>query len=292
MSPGSRLLFALPIGSLLLSLGCCRLGLGRTEPFPASAFEEHVRDREKEFGPGFTVLAVPPFVVIGDGPSTWVKEDADEVVAAAAKLLKAHFFNRDPAVIIDVLMLQSDSSYERHAGSFYGRPSTPYGYYSPCDRAIYVNMTLGNGTLVHEMVHAFMEATFPACPTWFNEGLGSLYEHTDMTSGSLRGRVNWRLNGLKNAILRKKTVPLTELLETSRFEFYDSKRSGLHYAMARYLLFHLQEKGLLETFFHRFVASHAEDPTGIATLKGVLGEKDLAAFQRRWEAEVLTLPDP
>jgi hypothetical protein len=292
MSPGSRLLFALTAASLLLSLGCCRLGLGRTEPLPAAAFEQHVRDREKTFGPGFTVLAVPPFVVIGDGPRAWVKEDADEVVATAARLLKARFFSRDPAVIIDVLMLQSEASYERHAGSFYGPPSTPYGFYSPCDRAIYVNMTLGNGTLVHEMVHAFMEATFPASPTWFNEGLGSLYEHTDMASGELRGRVNWRLNGLKSAIRRKRTVPLTELLATSRFEFYDSKRSGLNYAMARYLLFYLQEKGLLEKFFHRFVAGHDEDPTGIVILKDVLGEKDLDAFQRRWEAEVLTLPDP
>src|SRR5262249_36591367 len=132
----------------------------------------------------------------------------------------------------------------------------------------------------------------PESPTWFYEGLGSLYEHTDMASGALRGRVNWRLNGLKSAILRKKTIPLADLIATSRSEFYDNKRSGLHYAMARYLLFHLQERGLLEAFFHRFLADHEKDPTGVETLKSVLGEKDLAAFQKRWEAEVLTLPDP
>src|SRR4029079_14254836 len=100
------------------------------------------------------------------------------------------------------------------------------------------------------------------------------------------------LNGLKSAILRKKTLPLTDLLATSRGEFYDSKRSGLHYAMARYLLFYLQERGLLESYFHRFMADQEKDPTGLETLKSVLGEKDLAAFQKRWEAEVLTLPDP
>lgn len=288
----SLIFSALAAGSWLLSIGCCRLGLGRTEPFAAAAFEEHVRDREKAFGPGFTVLAVPPFVVVGDGPRAWVKQDAEEVVGVAAKLLKAKLFNRDPAAIIDVLMLQSESSYEHHAGSFLGPPSTPYGFYSACDRAIYVNMTLGNGTLVHEMVHAFMEATFPACPTWLNEGMGSLYEHTDLASGELRGRVNWRLHGLKEAIRRKRTIPLADLLSTSRSEFYDRSKAGLHYAMARYLLYCLQERGLLEAFFHRFMADQVKDPTGVETLKSALAEKDLAAFQPRWEAEVLALPDP
>jgi hypothetical protein len=280
------------LGLLLLSIGCCRLGLGRTEPLAPAAYEEHARDRRETYGSGFTVVVVPPFVVLGDGPPDWVKADADEVVGVAARRLKERYFPRDPVAIVDVLMLHTEASYDRYAGSFFGRPSTPYGYYSPCDRAIYTNMTLGNGTLVHEMVHALMEANFPSCPAWFNEGMGSLYEHTDLAAGDLRGRVNWRLNGLKSAIKRGKTVPLQSLLETSRGEFYDDRRSGLHYAMARYLLFHLQEKGLLQTFYHTFVANHEKDPTGVETLKGVLGEKDLAAFQQRWEKEVLALPDP
>lgn len=282
----------LALALLLFSSGCCRLGLGRAEPLPAAAFEEHVEDRRSSYGPGFTVVAVPPFVVIGDGPPDWVKDDAREVVGVSARLLKQHFFPRDPAAIIDVLMLHTDASYDRYAGSFFGRPSTPYGYYSSCDRAIYTNMTLGNGTLVHEMVHALMEANFPACPAWFNEGLASLYEHTDVASGELRGRLNWRLPGLKSAIVRRKTVPLQSLLETSRGEFYDEKRSGLHYAMARYLCYHLQERGLLQTFYRRFVAGQEQDPTGVETLRAVLGERDLAAFQERWEKEVLALPDP
>lgn len=283
---------ALALSLVALSTGCCSLGLGRTEPLPAAALAEHARERRQAYGDGFTAVVVPPFVVLGDGPRDWVKADAHEVVEVAARLLKQRFFPRDPAVVIDVVMLYSDASYEHHAGSFFGGPRTPYGYYSPCDRALYANMNLGNGTLVHEMVHAFMEANFPASPTWFNEGLGALYEHTDLASGELKGRVNWRLNGLKSAILRGKTVPLQDLLATSRGEFYDEKRRGLHYAMARYLLYHLQEKGLLERFYHRFVADHDRDPTGVETLRGVLGERDLPAFQKRWEAAMLALPDP
>jgi hypothetical protein len=45
-----------------------------------------------------------------------------------------------------------------------------------------------------------MEANFPESPTWFNEGLASLFEHTEDSGGHLRGRVNWRLPGLKAAV--------------------------------------------------------------------------------------------
>ena len=85
------------------------------------------------------------------------------------------------------------------------------------------------------------------------------------------------------------TVPLADLVSSSRSEFYDLERVSLHYAMVRYLCFYLQERGLIERFFHRFVASQAEDPTGIKTLREVLGEQDLSAFQARWEKEMLGL---
>lgn len=281
----------LSLALFLLCTSCCHVGMGRIEPFSAEEYADHIRARQREFGPSFTVLAAPPFVVIGDGPPAWVKQDANEVVLVAAQRLKARFFPRDPAAIINVLMLQTDTSYDAYASSFVGSPATPYGYYSPCRRTIYTNMSLGNGTLVHEMVHAFMDANFPASPVWFNEGLGSLYEHTDLDSGDLKGRINWRLPGLKNAIEKGKTIPFEELFAQGQVAFYIEKNRGLHYAMARYLLYYLQEKGLLETYYHQFVRDQEKDPTGLRTLQHVLGEKDLRAFQSKWERSILALPD-
>ena len=46
-----------------------------------------------------------------------------------------------------------------------------------------MNIATGGGTLVHEIVHPFVEANFPGCPTWFNEGLGSLYEQSAERKG-------------------------------------------------------------------------------------------------------------
>ena len=51
-------------------------------------------------------------------------------------------------------------------------------------------------------------------------------------------------------------------------------------------------KGLLTRFYHSFVASHEEDPTGFGALKRVLGEKDMDAFKRKWERFVLKLRFP
>lgn len=41
-----------------------------------------------------------------------------------------------------------------------------------------------------------------------------------------------------------------------------------------------------------FSSNQKSDPTGIVTLKRVLGETDLDAFQRRWESWVLKLRFP
>ena len=58
----------------------------------------------------------------------------------------------------------------------------------------------GGGTLVHEIVHPFMRANFPACPAWFNEGLASLYEQSAEKDGHIRGLINWRYTALEKAV--------------------------------------------------------------------------------------------
>jgi hypothetical protein len=66
-----------------------------------------------------------------------------------------------------------------------------------------MNIDTGGGTLVHEIVHPFIAANFPECPSWFNEGLASLYEQSGESRGRIRGRTNWRLAGLQEVIQPK-----------------------------------------------------------------------------------------
>ena len=158
-----------------------------------------------------------------------------------------------------------------------------------------MNIATGGGTLVHEIVHPFMEANFPDCPPWFNEGLGSLYEQSAERNGAIRGLTNWRLSGLKKVIQSGKLPSFKKLMSMSGKKFYGEHRGRNYsdnYAQSRYLLYYLQEKGLLRKYYREFTANHSADPSGYQTLQKVLGEKDMTAFQKRWVTYVMKLRYP
>ena len=77
---------------------------------------------------------------------------------------------------------------------------------------VVMNIATSGGTLVDEIVHPYMAANFPECPSWFNEGLASLYEQCGEENGRIHGDTNWRLAGLQKAIRSKKLPPFKSLL--------------------------------------------------------------------------------
>jgi hypothetical protein len=258
--------------------------------FTDADYARHVERLKKRLpSEEFEVVVEKPFVVVGDGGRRAVEEHARGTVRWAVTLLKKDFFTKDPKEILDIWLFKDSASYNRHARALFGRePTTPYGYYSPAHRALVMNIETGGGTLVHEIVHPFVEANFPGCPPWLNEGLGSLYEQSGEQDGHIVGYTNWRLPGLQRAVRRGGLVSFQKLLAMDGRAFYDDPR-GTNYAQARYLCYYLQERGLLTRFYREFHSNRDTDPTGFDTLKRVLGETDMAAFQRRWEKFVLEL---
>jgi len=253
-------------------------------------FAQHILGlRERLPHAGFSFVIQKPFVVVGDEPLNTVQRRADQTVKWAVDHLKRDYFAKDPTEIIDIWLFQDANSYEEHVETLTKRkPTTPYGFYSSTDKALFMNISTGGGTLVHEIVHPFIASNFPACPSWFNEGLASLYEQAGERDGHIIGHTNWRLKGLQTAI-RKETVPSFETLcGTTTREFYD-RDPGTNYSQARYLCYYLQEHDLLHKYYHSFRKNAATDPTGFGTLKAVLQEQDMAKFKQRWEAEVLKL---
>lgn len=238
---------------------------------------------------GFTVALSKPFVVVGDEAPETVRKRARETVHWTAERLKRDFFEADPEEIIDVWVLKDRASYLKAAWKIFGdRPATPYGYYLANQKAMVMNIGPGAGTLVHELVHPYVRANFPASPAWFNEGLASLYERPADKDGHLWGLPNWRLPGLQAALQRNEVPSLRSLMALDEASFYDDD-TGVHYAQARYLLYYLQEKGLLPQYVREFRAGHASDPSGFATLQKTLGESDMPGFERRWRRFVAAL---
>lgn len=253
-------------------------------------FDRHIAELKKKLpDDGFTVLVVPPFVVIGDEKPDRVRRRAKNTVAWAIEKLKAEYFKKDPKEILDIWLFRDKESYRRNMKKLFKTQSdTPFGYYSAADRALVMNISTGGGTLVHEIVHPFVAANFPGCPSWFNEGLASLYEQSGEVNGHIHGFTNWRLSGLQKAIRAKRVPPFKELCSTTTNEFYNMDK-GTNYSHARYLCYYLQQKGLLRKFYHRFRADRAKDPTGYETLKKILGRRDMDKFQEEWEEYVLKL---
>jgi hypothetical protein len=240
----------------------------------------------------FETLIEPPFIVIGDITPKEMKRQAEEAVRWSVGKLKKEYFAKDPDHVIAVWLFKDAESYTNNTLRLTGHaPTTIYGFYSSEERALIMNIRTGGGTLVHEIVHPFIRANFPDCPSWFNEGLASLYERCAEKDGCITGLTNWRLGGLKKAIMQARLPTFKELTATTDNEFYSSDR-GDNYAQARYLCYYLQERGLLAKFYHAFVKNFDEDPTGYRTLTEILGEKDMADFQRRWEKYVNQLHYP
>jgi hypothetical protein len=273
---------------LLIAIGCLTAfdSLATAEP-SADELKARAEALEKKLkGEGFTVLVEPPFVIVGDEGAKMVKHHATGFLRWTVGLIEKDYFSKRPEKLIEVWLFKNEKTYRKGAKKFFNdEPDTPYGYYSPSADALVMNIGPGAGTLSHELVHPYMEANFPNVPSWFNEGLASLYERPQEKAGHIIGLPNWRLPGLKKE-LRDNTLPsIPTLLKTTRDGFYNATFDS--YAFARYLLLYLQEQGKLRDFYTRFVAD-TKDLTGQTALETVLGEK-LDTFEPKWRKWALAL---
>jgi len=243
---------------------------------------------------GMSVRIEPPFVVVGDAGDATLARDA-RTVRWAADHLEHDFFAARPSQILDIYLFHGDASYRRGVKLLTSEaPDTPYGFYSPDARGLFMNISTGGGTLVHEIVHPYVEADFPEAPAWLNEGLGSLFEQSAEQGGHIVGLTNWRLAGLQRALARGDVPSFRALTALDPHAFY-ADDSGVHYAESRYLLYYLQQKGELRAFYRAARAARAKDPTGYAALVATLaklGEHDTDAFRPKWEAFVNALTFP
>jgi len=252
-------------------------------------YAQYVMKLRRDISPDFTIVVARPFVVIGNEPFADVDFRARVTVKWTVDQLKSLYFTDDPDRIITIWIFDDGSSYARYTRLLLDEePISPFGFYAPEREMMLMNIALGNGTLVHEIVHPFVERNFPECPPWFNEGLGSLYETTIERDGRIWGRTNWRLTGLQEAIRFLELGTFEELFAMDEDEFYGDL-SGNNYAQARFLLQFLQETGRLVDFYHTFRQGFFHDPTGAESLRSVLGEDDLLEFQRYWQRWVMGL---
>lgn len=236
-------------------------------------------------GQGYTVMVEGSFVVIGDEAPDRVRSRA-RFIEWVVELIEKDYFEQQPSKIIEVWLFRNEKTYRKGAKKFFDdEPNTPYGYYSSADDALVMNIGPGAGTLSHELVHPYIEANLPDCPSWFNEGLASLYEQPREKEGHMWGTTNWRLPGLQKMIRGRSLPTLKDLLSTTSDGFYEASYDS--YAYARFLCQYLQDHGKLREFYQALVGD-AKDHTGQRALAKVVG-MELDKFQPIFEKWAMSL---
>jgi hypothetical protein len=259
-------------------------------PYDLAADREHraVAARAELGAKLTTTVVADSFVVIG--PPGWQGGKFEQSVAlmksAMGGLLNGRF-GRKPTEAISVYLFPAKESYEAFCKRKYAAPCIAgYGFYSPTDRYMVMNIGLGLGTLTHEIVHPFVEADFPRAPIWLNEGVASLFEQPQIPkAGEIHGGKNWRHPRLVKALKSsgRDEGRLDRLFGMDDDTFRDEDED-LHYAMARYVCQWLDARGKLWAFYQRWRDDFANDPTGEKSFTSTVGMTpfDAHAVWSKW----------
>lgn len=225
-------------------------------------YESAISELQKKLSEDFIIKSYSCFIVASNLTETETNRIIEHTISGAEVCFYNNYFEKKPNELITIFLFKDDNTYRYWAKKLYGDTDlSRFGYYKPSKRTMLMNINTGGGTLVHEMTHAFVRYDFPDIPSWFNEGLGSLYERCSMNNNEILGHTNWRLPELQDAIKDKSYTSLQTLINTNDDEFYGDN-SSLNYAQARYLCQFLQEKKLLKKFYKTFRDNYEKDNTG------------------------------
>ncbi|HEY5535661.1 MAG TPA: hypothetical protein VIL99_12110 [Ignavibacteria bacterium] len=252
-------------------------------------YDSTINELKSTLSNDFIIKTSSCFVIASNLTENETRKIIDNTIASAEECFYNDYFEIKPDEVIKIFLFKDDKTYKFWAKTLYNDYDdlSPYGYYKSSKKAMLMNINTGSGTLVHEMTHAFVRYDFPDIPSWFNEGLGSLYERCSLNNKKIIGYVNWRLPRLQKDINDKSYKSIDYLVNTGDEEFY-GENSGFNYAQARYLCMYLQEKELLKKFYKTFRSRYSEDITGKKFLEEILN-KNISDIDFEFKSWVMTL---
>lgn len=249
---------------------------------------EAINGLKRSLSEDFIVSGRSYFVIASNLTQTETDKIVDNTIDRAVECFYNDYFSAKPTELTTIFLFKDDNSYRYWAKKLYGDDDlSRFGYYKPSEKTMLMNINTGTGTLVHEMTHALVRYDFPDIPSWFNEGLGSLYERCSLNDNQILGYVNWRLPELQDAINDKSYTSLDKLTKTD-YEVFYGDRSDVNYSQARYLCMYLQEKRILKDYYRLFRDTYKDDYTGKTQLEKITG-KTIANLDEDYVKWVMTL---
>ncbi len=235
-------------------------------------FTSRINELTGKLTSDFIVKEHSYFVIASNLNEAETEKILTQTIDRAVDCFYNDYFHTKPTEATTIFLFKDDKTYRYWAKSLYDDDDlSKYGYYKPSEKTMLMNINTGTGTLVHEMTHALARYDFPDIPSWFNEGLGSLYERCSLNNKTILGYVNWRLPALQDAIADKSYKSIERLMKTNWEEFYGDG-SDVNYSQARYLCMYMQEQGLLKKYYQNFRDSYNDDNTGIKQMEKITGK--------------------
>ena len=251
-------------------------------------FSGRINELTGKLSTDFIVKEHSYFVIASNLSEAETDKILSQTIDRAVDCFYNDYFHTKPTEATTIFLFKDDKTYRYWAKTLYDDDDlSKYGYYKPSERTMLMNINTGTGTLVHEMTHALARYDFPDIPSWFNEGLGSLYERCSLNNKTILGYVNWRLPALQDAIADKSYKSIERLMKTNWEEFYGDG-SDVNYSQARYLCMYLQENGLLKKYYQYFRDTYNDDNTGIKQMEKITG-KSISELDADYVAWVKTL---
>jgi hypothetical protein len=197
-------------------------------------FESVRKELEPKLNSEFTFYEKSYFLIVSNLSSAETDNIISNTINRAVGCFYNNYFEKKPDEVTTIFLFKDDKSYRLWAKKLFDDEDLSRFGYKPFDKVMLMNISTGTGTLVHEMTHALVRYDFPNIPSWFNEGLGSLYERCSLNNNEILGYVNWRLPDLQDAVKHGSYSSLDKLMKTNYDEFYGSN-SSFNYAQSRYL---------------------------------------------------------
>ncbi|MCX7833839.1 MAG: hypothetical protein N2490_06490 [Ignavibacteria bacterium] len=236
-------------------------------------FDKKLHEYKSKLNEDFIFLTYSCFLIISNLQISDLNKIVDNSISIPQRSFYNNYFINRPDEIITIFLFKDTDSYKYWAKSIFEDENiSSFGYFKPTEKVALINISTGEGTLVHELTHIFISYDFPEIPVWLDEGLGSLYEHCVVSNFEIKGLINWRLPTLQKVIKDKHYKPLKDLFSISKNEFYGN-HSDFYYAQARYFCFYMQEKGVLKQFYREFRDNFTIDSTGNFFIEKVFGNK-------------------
>ena len=194
------------------------------------------------------------------------------------------YFKYEPSYPFQIVYFNTKQEYSRYTGS------EAYGFYLPKTRTLYTYSNSGEGTLWHELIHAFVAANIDhRIQQWFSEGFASFYEMGAVYGNKFyEGYTNWRHPTLKKKIREDDFMDLTDFMS----EKYMSE--GYGYAKARFLFCYLwiydKMPEFVKIYLYELSPKYQNEALGeqvVKTLEKLLG-KNMEAIEKEYKAIALT----